>query len=233
MAALAAGIVLVELVPRVKPPDAPPTGLGAAMMLCVAASALGPVLLRALGGLLGAVAARLDPGPGTLAAFWMVTQPRRAMSAASPVVLTVALSCTFLFAVATSDAVAGVTRTGASAWAAPTLVGSAVIYTVVAVLNATAMSVAERGEEMRTLRTVGAKPRQLVRALSWETLLVTGVGALLGTAIAAASLSALGEALTGEPWFAYSLPQYAGLVAICAASGLAATLGAARRAQRG
>ncbi|SPL88296.1 putative ABC transporter integral membrane subunit [[Actinomadura] parvosata subsp. kistnae] len=92
---------------------------------------------------------------------------------------------------------------------------------------------AERGEEMRTLRTVGAKPRQLVRALSWETLLVTGVGALLGTAIAAASLSALGEALTGEPWFAYSLPQYAGLVAICAASGLAATLGAARRAQRG
>ncbi|MEV6159518.1 ABC transporter permease [Nonomuraea sp. NPDC052129] len=231
--ALAGGTVLLFLVPLVKAKAAVPTGLGATMVLCVGASALGPVALRGMGWLLGGVVAWLDPGAGMLARSSLVTQPRRAMSAASPVMLTVALACTFLFAVATSDAAAGVTRTGASAWAAPMLVGSAVVYTVISVLNATAMTMAERTEEIRLLRSVGIKPRQLARAVCWETLIVTCAGTLLGTGIAAASLTALGKAATGEAWFAYSLPQYAGLVLVCAVSGLAGGLASTRRARHG
>ncbi|GAA2284520.1 hypothetical protein GCM10010149_32490 [Nonomuraea roseoviolacea subsp. roseoviolacea] len=231
--ALAGGGVLLWLIPGLQPKNAAPTALGATMALCVGASALGPVALRMLGLLLGAVAARLDPGAGMLAGSSVVTQPRRAMSAASPVMLTVALACTFLFAVATSDAAAGVTRTGEAAWAAPVLVGSAVVYTVISVLNATAMTMDERADEIRLLRTVGIGPSQLVRMVCWETLIVTTAGTLLGTGIAAASLTALGTALTGEPWFAYSLPQYAGLVAVCAASGLAGGLVSTRGARRG
>ncbi|GAA3599742.1 hypothetical protein GCM10022419_099570 [Nonomuraea rosea] len=49
-AALAVGTVLLWLVPQVKPKDAAPTALGATMVLCVAASALGPVALRGMGG---------------------------------------------------------------------------------------------------------------------------------------------------------------------------------------
>ncbi|MEV4160316.1 ABC transporter permease [Nonomuraea dietziae] len=232
-AALACGIVLLWLVPQVKPKDAAPTALGATMVLCVAASALGPVAVRGLGWLLGAVAARLDPGAGMLARSSLVAQPRRAMSAASPVMLTVALACTFLFAVATTNAAAGVTRTGPLVWVAPMLVGPAVAYTVISVLNATAMTMAERTEEIRLLRTVGTKQRQLARAVSWETLIVTCIGTLLGTGIAAASLTTLGTATTGEPWFAYSLPQYAGLVLVCTVSGLAGGLAATRQARRG
>ncbi|MEV1001733.1 ABC transporter permease [Nonomuraea sp. NPDC050202] len=231
--ALGGGGALVFLVPRVEPVAAVPTGLGATMALCVGASALGPVVLRGIGWLLGAVVAGLDPGAGMLARASLVAQPRRAMSAASPVMLTVALACTFLFAVTTSDVAAGVTRTGASVWAAPTLVGSAVIYTVISVLNATAMTMTERAEELRLLRTVGTAPRQLTRAVVWETLIVTAVGVLVGTGIAAACLTALGQAATGRPWFAYSLPQYAGLVLVCAVSGLAGGLAATRRARRG
>ncbi|WP_188196736.1 ABC transporter permease [Nonomuraea sp. SYSU D8015] len=231
--ALAAGVVLLWLVPQVKPADAAPTALGATMVLCVGASALGPVALRGMGRLLGAVVARLDPGAGMLARSSLVAQPRRAMSAASPVMLTVALACTFLFAVATTDAAAGVIRTGPSAWVAPTLVGSAVLYTVLSVLNATAMTMAERADEIRLLRTVGTKPRQLARMVCWETLIVTCAGTLLGTGIAAASLTMLGKAATGELRFAYSLPQYAGLVLVCAVSGLAGGLAATRRARRG
>ncbi|MBN6051116.1 FtsX-like permease family protein, partial [Nonomuraea sp. RK-328] len=231
--ALAGGAVLLPLVPQVKLTAAVPTALGATMALCVGASALGPVALRGMGWLLGAVAARLDPGAGMLARSSLVTQPRRAMSAASPVMLTVALAGTFLFAVATSDAAAGVTRSGPSAWAAPVLVGSAVVYTVISVLNATAMTMNERTEEIRLLRTVGTKPWQLVRMVCWETSIVTAAGALLGTGIAAASLTALGRALTGEAWFAYSLPQYAGLVLVCVVSGLAGGLAATREARRG
>ncbi|MEV0380568.1 FtsX-like permease family protein [Nonomuraea sp. NPDC050643] len=232
LVALAGGAVLLWLVPQVKPSAAVPTGLGATMALCVGASALGPVVIRGIGGLLGAPVAWLDPGAGLLARSALTTQPRRAMSAASPVMLTVALACTFLFAVATSDAAAGVTRTGASAWAAPMLVGSAVAYTVISVLNASAMSMAERSEEIRLLRSLGTKPSQLARAICWESLLVTGAGALLGTAIAAASLTALGQAMTGKPGFAYSLPQYAGLILVCAVSGLAGTLFSTRKARR-
>ncbi|WP_157570809.1 ABC transporter permease [Microtetraspora malaysiensis] len=232
-AALAGGAVLLWLVPQVKLKSAAPTALGATMVLCVGASALGPVAVRGMGWLLGAVAARLDPGAGMLARSSLVAQPRRAMSAASPVMLTVALACTFLFAVETTDAAAGVTRTGPSVWVAPMLVGSAVVYTVISVLNSTAMTMAERAGEIRLLRTVGTKPQQLARAVCWETLIVTCAGTLLGTGIAAASLAMLGKAETGELRFAYSLPQYAGLVLICTLSGLAGGLAATRRARHG
>ncbi|MFD9947973.1 FtsX-like permease family protein [Nonomuraea sp. NPDC059023] len=231
--ALAGGIVLLYLVPQVKASAAVPAGLAATMALCVGASALGPVALRALGWLFGAVVVRLDPGAGMLARSSLVTQPRRAMAAASPVMLTIALACTFLFAVATTDAAADVTRTGPAAWAAPVLVGSAVAYTVISVLNATAMTMAERTEEIRLLRTVGTKPRQLTRMVCWETLTVTCAGTLLGTGIAAASLTALGKAATGQAWFAYSVPQYAGLVLVCVVSGLAGALVSTRKARRG
>lgn len=73
------------------------------------------------------------------------------------VVAPMALACTFLFAVATTDVAAGVIRTGPSAWAASMLVGSTVVYTVISVLNATAMTMGERAEEIRLLRTVGTK----------------------------------------------------------------------------
>lgn len=232
-AALVGGAVLLYLIPRVPPTAALPAGFGATMALCVAASALGPVALLGMGWLLGAVAVRFDPGPGELARASVVTQPRRAMSMASPVMLTMAFACTFLFAIATSDEAAGMTRTGASAWAAPLVVGSATAYTVISVLNSTAMSMAERAGEMRLLRSVGATPAQLGRAVCWETLIVTCSGALLGTGIAVASLTALGVAATGEAGFAYSVPQYAGLVGVCAASGLVGGLVSTRTARQG
>ncbi|MFI6484281.1 FtsX-like permease family protein [Nonomuraea sp. NPDC050663] len=231
--ALAGGGGLLFLVPQVKATAAVPAGLGAAMVLCVGASALGPVVLRGAGWLVGLVVARFDPGAGMLAGSSLVTQPRRAMAAASPVMLTIALACTFLFAVSTGDAADGVVRTGPSAWAAPILVGSAVVYTVISVLNATAMTMAERGEEIRLLRTLGVKPRQLTRMVCWETLIVTCAGTLLGTGIAAAALTALGVAATGRPAFTYSVTQYAGLVLVCAASGLAGAVVSTRKARRG
>ncbi|MFC0860775.1 FtsX-like permease family protein [Sphaerimonospora cavernae] len=231
--ALAAGVVLLCFTPRVPPTAALPAGFGATMALCVAASALGPVALRGMGWLLGGAAVWLDPGPGELARASVVTQPRRAMSMASPVMLTVAFACTFLFAIATSDEAAGVTRTGVSAWAAPVVVGSAMAYTVISVLNSTAMSMAERAREMRLLRSAGATPAQLTRAVCWESLIVTCAGALLGTGIAAASLTALGLAASGEARFVYSAPQHAGLVGVCAVSGLIGGLLFTRTARHG
>ncbi|WP_283135834.1 hypothetical protein [Rhizohabitans arisaemae] len=60
-----------------------------------------------------------------------------------------------------------------------------------------------------------------------------GPGTLLGTGVAAASLTVYAVAVTGEPWFACSLPQCAGLVLVCAVSGPTGGLAATRRARRG
>jgi putative ABC transport system permease protein len=67
----------------------------------------------------------------------------------------------------------------------------------------------------------------------WEALIVTCAGALLGTGIAAAALTALGRAVTGEGGFAFSLPQYLALIGVCAASGLIGGLAATRKARTG
>ncbi|MEU4832350.1 FtsX-like permease family protein [Streptosporangium sp. NPDC023615] len=88
-------------------------------------------------------------------------------------------------------------------------------------------------EEIRLLRSLGTGPRQLVRTVCWESLMATCAGVLLGTGIAAASLTAMGKALTGEPWFDYSVPQYLALVLVCVASGLTGGLAATRKARQG
>ncbi|MFI7056229.1 hypothetical protein ACIBLB_29605 [Streptosporangium canum] len=45
--------------------------------------------------------------------------------------------------------------------------------------------------------------------------------------------AALGKAATGEWWFAYSMPQYLGLVTVCTVSGLIGGPAATRKARHG
>ncbi|SDI56704.1 FtsX-like permease family protein [Sinosporangium album] len=233
-AALAGGVVLLDLASRqTEGGGAMEIILGAVMALCVAASALGTVVVRALGYLLAAPVAWLDPAAGMLARASLATQPRRAASVASPVMLTVALMGTFVFAAATTQTAAGQATMEVGEWIAPALVGSTALYTVISVLNATAMSMSARAQELRLLRSVGIGPAQLTRALVWESLITVAVGALLGTAIAAAGLLTLGRVLTGRLWFDYSAPQYLGLLAVCTAAGLIGALVSTRKARRG
>lgn len=231
--ALAGGGRLLVITPEVGLGAAFPTGLGAMAALCVAASAMGPALLRLTVWALAAPLPALDPGPGELARAAILTQPRRAMSTASPVMLTIAVACTFVFAVATSDEAAGIERTGIEFWSIPLLVGPAVIYTMISVLNSAAVSTGGRAGELRLLRSVGMTSRQVARALCWESLIVTIAGAALGTGIAAASLTALSLAATDETQVAYSVPQYLTLLGLCLASALAGALLATRRARLG
>ncbi|MFC7645643.1 FtsX-like permease family protein [Streptosporangium lutulentum] len=230
---VAGGVVLLFLATEHGGERGMELALGGAASLCVAGSALGPVLLRAMAWVIGAPLAALDPGPGELARAAVLTQPRRATSTASPIMLTIALACTFLFAVATSDAASGIQRTGPDAWGLPVLIGSAVLYTVISVLNSSAMSMGDRADELRLLRAAGITPAQLTRAICWESAIVTCSGALLGTGIAVVSLVALSLAGTGEAGFVYSVPQYLAVLGLCAVSGLAGSLLSTRRARRG
>ena len=62
-----------------------------------------------------------------------------------------------------------------------TIIGLIVVFVVT---NAMAMAIIERTREIGTLRALGTLPGQLMRTLAMEGMLLGGVGALLGAAIA-------------------------------------------------
>ncbi|MFB4306260.1 ABC transporter permease [Actinomadura sp. GTD37] len=72
-----------------------------------------------------------------------------------------------------------------------------IAFTAIAVVNTLAMSTADRAREFALLRLAGATKRQIMRMLGWETLAVVAVAAVLGTAIALATLAAFGAGMTG------------------------------------
>jgi putative ABC transport system permease protein len=74
-----------------------------ALFLVAAVGFLGPIIARLAGGLLGPVLSRLDPVGGFLASANLRAATRRFSSATTPLVLSVALSCTLLFSSTTTD----------------------------------------------------------------------------------------------------------------------------------
>src|SRR5205823_8324901 len=74
-----------------------------ALFLVLAVGFLGPIVARLAAGVLGPPLARLSPVGGFLASANLATATRRFSSASTPLVLTVAMSCTLLFSTTTED----------------------------------------------------------------------------------------------------------------------------------
>ncbi|MFI0404800.1 FtsX-like permease family protein [Actinomadura sp. 3N508] len=72
-----------------------------------------------------------------------------------------------------------------------------IAFTAIAVVNTLAMSTSDRAREFALLRLVGTTRRQVLRMLGWETLAIVAVAAVLGTAIALATLTAFSGGMTG------------------------------------
>jgi putative ABC transport system permease protein len=96
-----------------------------ALFLVVAAGCLGPVVARVAAGVLGPALARLAPVGGFLASANLRTSARRFSSASTPLMLTVAMSCTLLFSTTTQDhAVSGQRHAGLKSELAITSTGA-------------------------------------------------------------------------------------------------------------
>ncbi|MFJ6615593.1 FtsX-like permease family protein [Streptomyces sp. NPDC091289] len=91
-------------------------------------------------------------------------------------------------------------------------------FAAIAAVNTLVMTVLDRRRELGTLRLVGSTRRQVLRMLGWESLLVSAVGVVLGSAIAAATLIPMIGGTTGEAPYVPPL-LYGAFVA--AAGGLA------------
>lgn len=102
--ALAAATPLFAVATTTSAPDtAAATSELTAMFLVIAAGFLGPIAARGVAGLLGPSIGRLAPVGGFLASANLRTATRRFSSASTPLVLTVAMSCTLLFSATTLD----------------------------------------------------------------------------------------------------------------------------------
>ncbi|WP_212764392.1 FtsX-like permease family protein [Streptomyces sp. I05A-00742] len=73
-------------------------------------------------------------------------------------------------------------------WANYLIVGMLVAYTTLSVINSTVVSVGNRRREFALLRLTGTTKGQVLRMMSVESLYVTAVGLILGTAAAATTL---------------------------------------------
>ncbi len=85
------------------PDTAAATSEMTALFLVAAVGFLGPIVARVAAAVLGPPLARLSPVGGFLASSNLRTATRRFSSATTPLVLTVALSCTLLFSSTTQD----------------------------------------------------------------------------------------------------------------------------------
>lgn len=102
--ALAGAVPLLAVSSTTGAPDtAAATSEMTALFLVAAVGFLGPIVARIAAGVLGPPLARLSPVGGFLASTNLRTAARRFSSASTPLVLTVALSCTFLFSSTTMD----------------------------------------------------------------------------------------------------------------------------------
>ena len=102
--ALAGAVPLFAVASSTSAPDtAAATSEMTALFLVVAVGFLGPIAARVAAGLLGPALARISPVGGFLASANLRTATRRFSSASTPLVLTVAMSCTLLFSASTED----------------------------------------------------------------------------------------------------------------------------------
>ncbi|MFG2297998.1 FtsX-like permease family protein [Streptomyces sp. NPDC048603] len=110
--------------------------------------------------------------------------------------------------------------------------GLVLAFTAIAVVNTLAMSTAERFREFGMLRLAGATRRQVLRMVRTEALSVLLIGAVLGTGISLAVLTAFSVGMTGSAAPAVLPLAYATVIGGAALLALAATALPGRNALR-
>ncbi|MFE5773334.1 FtsX-like permease family protein [Streptomyces sp. NPDC056485] len=101
--------------------------------------------------------------------------------------------------------------------------GLVLAFTAIAVVNTLAMSTSERLREFAMLRLAGAKRRQVLRMLRVEAVAVVLIGAVLGSGIALAVLTAFSVGMTGAAAPVVLPVVYVGVVGVAGLLALAAT----------
>jgi putative ABC transport system permease protein len=114
------------------------------------------------------------------------------------------------------------------------LLGLALVIALFGIVNTLVLSVIERTREIGLLRAVGLTRRQVRRMIRWESIIVSLMGAVLGTGVGVFFAWILFRGLRDQGLEVFSLPgnRLAIFVAGAAIAGIFAAIGPARRASR-
>ncbi|MFD8785917.1 ABC transporter permease [Kitasatospora sp. NPDC059599] len=174
------------------------------------------------------------PGPGTVSVAYLST-------GAGPDQVTAAVGGTAAHATAGTDWIgAHNDRTTKNGWISMlAILGPALLYALIAIVNTMMMSTGDRLRDFATLRLTGGTRRQVLRVVAVETLLVVATAAALGLAVTLVTqyatvllienrvLDATRSAALDLPW-----TTLAGATAVCLVLALLASLLPARLALR-
>lgn len=192
-----AGAVALLLVAATTTDD-PGLGVGYAFMdsalALVAVGLLAPVLLRPVAALVG-VLGRLTP-TGRLAVADIAADPQRTAASAVPTALLVTLNASM---VQTSLVAADRGEQGTQTWSLTLLAATTIGFTAIALVNSTAMTVAQRRAQYTDLRLAGATRGQVRATAGWEALLSTATGAVAGATISVLAAAAFAISLQLPP----------------------------------
>ncbi|MFJ8754276.1 ABC transporter permease [Streptomyces sp. NPDC102441] len=118
-------------------------------------------------------------------------------------------------------------RTGGNTRAGLLIVlGIALLYTGIALANTQVMAVSDRVRDLAVLRLTGATKPQVIRLVAVEALMVVGVGAVLGGAVAGLNLLGVKSALELLSVSSPVVVPWTALVAVPAACALVAVVSA-------
>jgi putative ABC transport system permease protein len=114
------------------------------------------------------------------------------------------------------------------------LLALAVIIALLGIVNTLALSVVERTRELGLLRAVGLRRGQLAQMVAAESVIISGVGAVLGIALGLGLGCALAYAVTSsqQPTVVVSPAQLVIFGIAAAVAGVLASIAPARRAAR-
>jgi putative ABC transport system permease protein len=114
------------------------------------------------------------------------------------------------------------------------LLGLAVLIALLGIANTLALSIFERTPELGLLRAVGMTRAQVRSTVRWESVIIALLGTALGLLIGTTFSWVMAQALEGKGLSTYVVPvrELAVIVAIAAASGVAAAILPARRAAK-
>jgi putative ABC transport system permease protein len=115
-------------------------------------------------------------------------------------------------------------------WGVWLVVGLAIVFAALALVNTAAMTTTERRDELATLRLLGGTAGHAVRMLALEMLPAVAVGLGAGAAIVAIAVSGIPKGITGFP-LVVPVELMAGLAAGAAVLGLLAVTVTARLAR--
>ncbi len=110
----------------------------------------------------------------------------------------------------------------------------AVVIALLGIVNTLALSVFERTRELGLLRAVGMTRRQIRAMVRWESVMIAGMGTVLGAGLGVGLGVTLVRALADDGLDRLAVPvgQLLGYVAAAAVAGVLAAIGPARRAAK-